>query len=115
MIRTPLDPLQTFLDDPLRILRTVRFATRFDFRIVPDIIEAAHDPKVREALVTKVTYERLGKEMDLMLLGHIPASSIKYLYDFGIIQLLYRFPQSCIELQDPKLVERLIFESLKIS
>jgi len=47
VIRTPLDPLQTFLDDPLRILRTVRFATRFDFRIVPDIIEAAHDPKVR--------------------------------------------------------------------
>ena len=47
IIRTPLEPLQTFLDDPLRILRTIRFATRFDFQIVPDIFEAAKDPKVR--------------------------------------------------------------------
>ena len=46
LIRTPLEPLQTFLDDPLRVLRTVRFATRFDFKLSPDIPLAAMDPRV---------------------------------------------------------------------
>ena len=42
--RTPLAPLETFREDPLRLLRTVRFATRYDCRIVPDIMVAANDP-----------------------------------------------------------------------
>ena len=45
--RTPLNPLQTFLDDPLRIVRTIRFANRFEFKIVPELIEAAKLPEVR--------------------------------------------------------------------
>jgi len=37
LIRTPLNPKETFLDDPLRILRACRFAARFGFRLHPDI------------------------------------------------------------------------------
>jgi len=47
VIRTPLEPLQTFMDDPLRVLRTIRFATRFDFKIVDEIYEAAKCNDVR--------------------------------------------------------------------
>ena len=47
IIRTPLEPMQTFLDDPLRILRTVRFATRFGFEIDPSILTAAKNEKIR--------------------------------------------------------------------
>jgi tRNA nucleotidyltransferase (CCA-adding enzyme) len=47
IVRTPLEPLQTFLDDPLRVLRTIRFATRFHFNIIPEIFTAAKDPRVR--------------------------------------------------------------------
>lgn len=100
IVRTPLEPLQTFLDDPLRVLRTVRFATRFDFKIAPEIFQAATDQSVIQALETKVSFERLGKEMDLMLGDRFPAQAIKYLYDFGIIQVLFKFPENCAALQD---------------
>jgi len=43
LIRTPLEPLHTFLDDPLRVLRTVRFAVRYDFTIVPEVLSTMED------------------------------------------------------------------------
>ena len=75
IIRTPLDPLQTFLDDPLRVLRTIRFANRFEFEILTDIITAAQDPQVRESFLNKVSYERYGIELDKMFEGNKPEKS----------------------------------------
>ena len=49
--RTPLEPVQTFLDDPLRVVRTIRFANRFNFTIVPELIEAAKFKGVRVSIV----------------------------------------------------------------
>ncbi len=55
VVRTPLEPLQTFLDDPLRVLRTIRFATRFDFKIAEEIFPAAQDPRVIVSYQTSKT------------------------------------------------------------
>ena len=62
--RTPLEPLQTFLDDPLRILRSIRFAVKYNLQMVKEIKEAAANPEVRAALVQKVTNERRAKELN---------------------------------------------------
>jgi len=63
MARTPIDPIQTFIDDPLRILRVIRFAAKYDLTVDKEIIYACHDEKVREALTNKVTAERKWKEI----------------------------------------------------
>lgn len=58
MIRTPLPPRETFLDDPLRVLRCVRFASRFGFDIVPEVAEAAKDPSIQVDLLVFSSFMR---------------------------------------------------------
>lgn len=65
--RTPLPPRQTFLDDPLRVLRCVRFAGRFDLKIEPDVSAAMKEEDIQEALGTKVSKERIGEETHKMM------------------------------------------------
>lgn len=70
--RTPLEPLKTFMDDPLRVLRSVRFAHRFNLSIPEEIYEAARDPGVRDAFEHKITSERITKEMDKIFSNREP-------------------------------------------
>ena len=62
LIRTPIDPLKTFLDDPLRILRTFRFAARFNFNIVDEIFEAIKNEEIQKIFTKKISKERVGQE-----------------------------------------------------
>jgi tRNA nucleotidyltransferase (CCA-adding enzyme) len=50
VIRTPNEALKTYLEDPLRLLRTIRFASRFEFTISSEIFAATKNPKVRVSL-----------------------------------------------------------------
>lgn len=63
LARTPIDPIKTFRDDPLRILRTIRFASKYGLAIAYDIMNAAHASDVQLAIKTKVSAERIWKEI----------------------------------------------------
>jgi len=68
-IRTPLEPEKTFKDDPLRVLRLIRFASRLGFKIDTATEEWMGNSSVLEALRLKISRERVGVEVEKMLKG----------------------------------------------
>ncbi|KAL2629578.1 hypothetical protein R1flu_014264 [Riccia fluitans] len=82
IIRTPLPAESTFLDDPLRVCRSIRFGARFQFELDEELKKAAASEAVRTALSNKVSRERIGHEIELMLGGKTrnePCSTLKIL------------------------------------
>lgn len=92
LVRTPLPPRQTFLDDPLRILRVVRFATRFDYQIIPQVLEACKCEDIKDAFLRKISRERVGIEIDKMLKGPDPIRAMILLLDIGFYPLVFKAP-----------------------
>jgi tRNA nucleotidyltransferase/poly(A) polymerase len=74
LIRTPMAPYQTFKDDPLRVLRLIRFASRLDYRIDADTEVAMQNDDIKFALKAKISQERIGVEVEKMLRGTTPCS-----------------------------------------
>ena len=68
-IVTPLDPFVTFHDDPLRVLRAIRFAVRLGYTLDERLEDACRSTEVQERLRIKVSRERVGKELEGMLSG----------------------------------------------
>lgn len=95
IVRTPLAPAQTFLDDPLRVLRAVRFAARLGFDSDPALLEAASTAEVRAALAHKVSRERVGIEVAKMLEGPRPGMAIGLLHDMGLLGTAFAMPDGC--------------------
>lgn len=91
--RTPLEPMQTFTDDPLRVLRAIRFAARFDLKVDSALAAAAASDSVREALDTKVSRERLGTEVQKMMEGPDPMRAVYLLASLSLWDVVFRMPE----------------------
>lgn len=89
IIRTPLPPLETFTDDPLRVFRAVRFASRFNFRVADDLNSTASNPMIHTAILQKVSRERILKEIDGMMnnQGH-PFVAFFMMYRFNLFDTI---------------------------
>lgn len=83
LIRTPLDPDVTFSDDPLRMMRAVRFASQLGFSIVPEIFEAIQRNAARLEIISN---ERIIDEFNKILLSPQPSRGINMLKDAGLLQ-----------------------------
>ncbi|CDY25748.1 BnaA07g10340D [Brassica napus] len=93
-IVTPLPAKATFLDDPLRVLRAIRFGARFGFTLDEELKQDASSEEVRVALGEKISRERIGNEIDLMISGNGPVSAVTYLSDLKLFGVVFAFPAS---------------------
>ncbi|CAI5742826.1 unnamed protein product [Peronospora destructor] len=90
IIRTPREPVQTFLDDPLRVLRALRFVCEFGFTLDPALEKAVLEQReIVGAMRRKVSRERIGIEMRKMLSGKDPARAFSLLRKFGLLDLIF--------------------------
>jgi tRNA nucleotidyltransferase/poly(A) polymerase len=92
IIRTPLEPYQTFKDDPLRVLRLIRFASRLDYTIDPKALEAMSNPDIKDALRKKISRERVGVELEKALRGPDPHEAMRLVYDVGLYFTIFSDP-----------------------
>lgn len=88
LIRTPLRPAETFSDDPLRMMRAIRFATQLKFHIYPETLEAIKEAKSRIKIISQ---ERITDELNKIILSEKPSIGFKLLYDTGLLRII--FPQ----------------------
>ncbi|MGN6164312.1 MAG: CCA tRNA nucleotidyltransferase [Flavisolibacter sp.] len=88
LIRTPLEPSQTFSDDPLRMMRAIRFAAQLHFRIFPETFHAIKENAERIKIVSQ---ERITDELNKIILSRKPSIGFKLLMDSGLLYII--FPQ----------------------
>ncbi|GAC1489522.1 MAG: HD domain-containing protein [Flavisolibacter sp.] len=85
LIKTPSSPEKTFSDDPLRMIRAIRFATQLDFQIHPETFEAI---KVNADRIHIISKERITGELNKIISSQSPSIGFKLLMDSGLLHLI---------------------------
>ena len=85
IIKTPLEPGRTFSDDPLRMMRAIRFATQLDFRIDPETLQAISKYRNR---INIVSMERITTELNKIIGSPVPSVGFRLLYDTGLLGII---------------------------
>jgi tRNA nucleotidyltransferase/poly(A) polymerase len=86
ILRTPLEPAKTYSDDPLRMMRAIRFATQLDFQIEQESFQAIYDNRERISIVSK---ERIADELNKIVLAPIPSKGFKLLFNTGLLHIIF--------------------------
>jgi len=85
-IRTPMDPDKTFSDDPLRMMRAIRFAAQLGFKIEPTTYDGIVRNKERISIISQ---ERITDELNKIILSPVPSIGFEYLFDTGLLHLIF--------------------------
>ncbi len=99
IIRTPLDPDITFSDDPLRMMRAIRFAAQLGFTIEPSCFDSISRNAER---ISIVSMERVSDEFNLIIQAKVPSRGLLMLEETGLLKII--FPEFC-ELKGSEMIE----------
>jgi poly(A) polymerase len=93
IIRTPLDPGTTFSDDPLRMMRAIRFATQLNYKIEESTLQGIYENAKRLEIISQ---ERITDELNKIVMSPVPSIGFKHLFD---TKLLHEFFPEMVALQ----------------
>jgi tRNA nucleotidyltransferase (CCA-adding enzyme) len=99
IIRTPLEPYQTFKDDPLRVLRLIRFASRLNYTIDAETEKAMSNAEIGEVLKIKISRERVGIELEKMLRGPDPLMALELIDRLGLYGTIFTDPTRTLQFE----------------
>ena len=94
VLRTPVDPEQTFSDDPLRMLRAIRFAVQLGFELAPDLAPAMRSMRGR-LVAPVISAERVADELRKMLVSERPSRAIELLDEGGLLEAVLPEVAAC--------------------
>lgn len=86
VIQTPLEPGKTFSDDPLRMMRAIRFSTQLGFEIEQRSLDGISQYKDRIKIISK---ERIATELEKVLASPVPSVGFKLLFDTGLLHIIF--------------------------
>ncbi|GAB7088298.1 HD domain-containing protein [Marinifilum fragile] len=86
IIKTPMDPMITFSDDPLRMMRAIRFATQLNFKISDVTFEAIKENRDRIHIISK---ERIIEELNKIVMSAKPSIGFKLLEECGLLKIIF--------------------------
>lgn len=92
ILRTPLDPHVTFKDDPLRILRLLRFVAQYDFTLAPDAAAAMSDPLIGCQIARKVSKERVGTELAKLVAAPFALKGLREMVKLNLLGQVFSDP-----------------------
>jgi len=86
LIKTPLEPGVTYSDDPLRMMRAIRFASQLGFNIHHTSLSAIRENKERISIISQ---ERITSELNKIILSNVPSIGFKLLYNTGLLDIIF--------------------------
>ncbi|KAI1822233.1 putative poly(A) polymerase [Xylaria intraflava] len=93
VIRTPLEPQRTFIDDPLRVLRLIRIGSKLGYKINARTKESMRDPRIHEALEAKVSRERIGIEVFKIMKQAKPHVAFHMIWETNLYTSVFLMPR----------------------